>query len=127
MTEYRPVTAPGSRLADRFLLFGLGLAVCIVGVTFGVLANTYAIDQKWVLFTFMCIGFIPIVWRRCKNHSPKTSVIAFFATWMILHGVLGTFVAKTVPLIYWLPIYFFEFMVGNGIAGALFDRVQPKP
>jgi hypothetical protein len=126
VSEYQPASPPRLWFKDKFLLVGTALLVCVIGVGSLQFANAYKIDQKWILFAFFMIGFVPIVWRRYKSYTPGIPVTSFFAIWMVLHGVLSTMVAISVPLIYWLPIYAVEFGIGFFIAATLFEKAKPE-
>ena len=125
MNEYRTTPTSGSTVADRLLLVGAALLVCVITIGALQLADKYHVAEKWVLIAYNSIWFILIVGRQYRTYSPKATLVVFFGFWMVLHGVLATILLQRVALLYWLPIYAFEFALGYWGARRLFGSRSP--
>jgi hypothetical protein len=119
MNEFQSLNTSRSRLMDLTLLVGGALLVCVVLVGSFLLAQQYHLDARWVFVGINSLGLIPIVGRRFKDGMPGRIYVPFITVWMILHGVLATFLILKVRVVYWLPIFAVEFALGFWIATRL--------
>ena len=113
-----------SRSLDAAMLLGLALLICVVGVGSFQVASAFHVDPAWVFVAINSLWVIPVVGRRYKEHWPRPSFVAFLAAWMIIHGLLATLLIIRVHVLYWLPIFALEFLIGFWAARQLFG--QPR-
>jgi hypothetical protein len=109
-----------SGFRDSLLLVASALIVCILGVGAFWIAGDSHTGPIWVFFGLNAIGFTVVVGRKFPNRWTTPSFVVFFLVWLLLHGIVATMLAASVPIIYWLPIFGVELFVGFLAAYLLF-------
>ena len=117
---------PDRRIANRsgwkdsLLLISVAILVCVGGVGSFLMADSFKVNDKWIVIGLNSIGFIAIIWGRFKTFSPRPSVVFFFMAWLVIHGFLAFLLSLYLPFLYWIPIYMLEFAIGFRVASSLF-------
>jgi hypothetical protein len=109
-----------SGFRDRALLVASAIIVCVIGVGAFWIAGDSGTGPLWVFFGLNAIGFIVVVGRKFRKHWNTPSFILFFLAWLLLHGIVATMLAASLPILYWLPIFGVELFVGFLAAYLLF-------
>jgi hypothetical protein len=105
---------------DRLLLVASAIIVCIIGVGAFWIAGDSHTGPLLVFFGLNTIGFTGVVARKFPNRWKTPSFILFFLAWLLLHGIVATMLAASVPILYWLPIFGVELFIGFLAAYLLF-------
>jgi hypothetical protein len=116
-----------SGFRDRLLLVASAIIVCIIGVGAFWIAGDSHKGLLWVFFGLNTIGFAFVVGRKFPKHWKSPSFVFFFLAWLLLHGIVATTLAASVPFLYWLPIFGVELFVGFLAAYLLFGVPDGGP
>jgi hypothetical protein len=117
---------PTSMVADRGLLIGSAVLVCVIGGAAFWLADDYHMNPLWVFLAMNSVGFIWVIGRRLRSHWKKPLFIVFLVAWVAIHTAVVVVLMAWVPLLYWLPLIAVELFVGFLAAYWLFGVPPPQ-
>jgi hypothetical protein len=110
---------------DKALLAGTALSLCvIVGGAF-LLGEIYHINPGWIFLAWNSIFLLAVVGGDFRGQFRRPRFVAFFALWMVVHGIVMVILTGWVPILYWAPAIFVDLMAGYFAANILFG-VMPK-
>jgi hypothetical protein len=119
----RPLKTPPSGFLDKVLLVGVAVLICLIGVAAFVLGETYHVSPSWLFFAWGSIGMVPLFVRNFRGQLKRPAFILFLAGWVVVHGLIVASLIHWVSLIFWLPVFGLEFLVGYLAAFWLFGAV----
>jgi len=116
-----------TKLTDRFLLIGVALLICLVGIGSVILGDIYHVNPAWFFFGWNSLFLLPMLWREFRDHLRKPAFIVFFVVWMCAHGLTVLALMRWAPLTLWPFAILLELALGFLAAHYLFGfSLQPR-
>jgi hypothetical protein len=108
----QPPKTPTVGFLDKVLLVGLAVLICVIGVAAFVLGETCHVNPSWQFFAWGSIGVVPLFVRNFRGQSKRPGFVLFLAAWVLVHGLIVASLIHWVSLVFWLPVFGLEFIVG---------------
>jgi hypothetical protein len=123
LSDAEPTKTSRSLLWDKALLIGAALLVCLIGCGAFLLGEIYHVNPVWIFFAWGSVGIVPLFVRNFRGQLKRPGFILFLAGWVVAHGLIVASLIHWVSLIFWLPVFGLEFLVGYVAVFWLFGAV----
>jgi hypothetical protein len=118
-----PANTPPGIFLDKIRLIVVALLACIIGVAAFVVSQTYHVNSYWLFFALGSVGMVPLLFRNYRTLTKRPAFFLFLTCWVVLHGFIVASLIHRISLVFWIPVFALELLVGYLTAFWLFGVV----
>ena len=112
LPDAEPTKSSRSPLWDKALLIGAALLLSLIGCGAFLLGEIYHVNPAWIFFALGSVGIVPLFARNFRGQFKRPAFVLFLAGWVVVHGLIVASLTHWVSLMFWLPVFGLEFLIG---------------